>query len=36
MIKSPGGKPEPVKMWAKAGPGDQMEMVITIMLEGED
>jgi hypothetical protein len=36
MIKTPGEKPEPVKMWAKAGPGDQMEMVITIMLEGED
>ena len=36
MIKTSGGKPEPVKMWAKAGPGDEMEMVITIMLEGED
>ena len=36
MIKTPGGKPEPVKMWAKAGPGDEREMVITIMLEGED
>jgi len=36
MLKTPGGKPVPVKMWAKAGPGDQMEMVITIMLEGED
>ena len=36
MIKTPGGKPEPVKMWAKAGPGDQMEMVITVMREGED
>lgn len=36
MIKTAGGKPEPVKMWAKAGPGDTMDMVITIMLEGED
>ena len=29
-------KPEPVQMWAKCGPGDDMEPVITIMLEGED
>ncbi len=29
-------KPEPVRMWAKCGPGDDMEPVITIMLEGED
>lgn len=36
MIKTSGGKPAPVKMWAKAGPGDQMEMVITIILESED
>src|SRR5688572_6853858 len=36
MIKTPGEKPEPVKMWAKMGPGDEMEPVITIMLEGED
>jgi len=25
-----------VKMWAKCGPGDSAEPVITIMLEGED
>jgi hypothetical protein len=36
MIKTPGAKPEPVKMWALAAPGDNMELVITIMLEGED
>ena len=36
IIRKPGGKPEPVKMWAKAGHGDNMEMVITIMLIGED
>ena len=29
-------KPEPVAMWAKCGPGDDMAPVITIMLEGED
>jgi len=29
-------KPIPVKMWAKCGPGDNAEPVITIMLEGED
>lgn len=33
-----GGRPKlaPVKMWAKCGPGDNMEPVITVMLEGED
>ena len=36
FIRKPNGKPEPVKLWAKAGPGDNMELVITIMLEGED
>jgi hypothetical protein len=36
MVKTPGAKPEPVKMWAKAGPGDNMELVITVMLPGED
>lgn len=29
-------KPVPVKMWAKCGPGDNAEPVITIMMEGED
>ncbi len=29
-------KPKPVQMWAKCGPGDDAEPVITIMLEGED
>lgn len=28
--------PVPIKMWAKCGPGDNAEPVITIMLEGED
>jgi len=28
--------PEPVKMWAKCGPGDDGSPVITIMLVGED
>ncbi len=29
-------KATPVPMWAKCGPGDDGEPVITIMLEGED
>lgn len=29
-------EPVPIKMWAKCGPGDNAEPVITIMLEGED
>ena len=36
FVRAPGAKAGPVKMWAKAGPGDDMELVITIMLEGED
>jgi hypothetical protein len=36
FVRVSGGKPAPVKMWAKAGPGDQMELVITVMLESED
>ena len=36
FILRPNGSPEPVKLWAKAGPGDNMELVMTIMLEGED
>ena len=31
-----GAKPEPVPMWAKCGPGDTAEPVITIMMENED
>ncbi|HOW59124.1 MAG TPA: hypothetical protein PLO78_05295 [Candidatus Omnitrophota bacterium] len=27
---------KPVRMWAKCGPGDEMEPCVTIMLEGED
>jgi len=29
-------KAKPVSMWAKCGPGDDGEPVITVMLEGED
>jgi hypothetical protein len=29
-------KPGPVPMWAKCGPGDEGEPVVTILLEGED
>ena len=36
VVRTPGANPAPAKLWAKAGPGDQMELVITIMLEGED
>jgi hypothetical protein len=36
FIRRPGGRPEQVKVWAKCGPGDNMEPVITIMLEGQD
>ncbi len=36
IVRTPGQDPEPVKLWAKAGPGDNMELVITIILEGED
>lgn len=31
-----GQRPEPVEMWAKCGPGDDAEPVITVMLRGED
>ena len=31
-----GRKPEPVQLWAKCGPGDMGEPVISVMLEGED
>ena len=36
FIMEPGGRPEPVEMWAKCGPGDSGEPVITVMLRGED
>jgi hypothetical protein len=33
-----GGRPKlaPVNLWAKCGPGDDLNPVITVMLEGED
>ena len=31
-----GQKSNPVQLWALCGPGDDLEPVITIMLEGED
>jgi len=31
-----GGKSKEVPLWALCGPGDDLEPVITIMLEGED
>ena len=37
LFLSPEAKePKPVQMWAKCGPGDTSNAVITIMLEGED
>jgi len=36
FIRRSGGKPTAVEMWAKCGPGDNGEPVITIMLRGED
>jgi len=36
FITAGGKKPGPVPMWAKCGPGDNSEPVVTIMLEGED
>ena len=36
FLQSGSDKPAPVKMWAKCGPGDNSEPVITIMMEGED
>ncbi len=32
----PGEGPQGVEMWAKCGPGDNAEPVITVMLRGED
>lgn len=36
FIRQPGRAAEPVEMWAKCGPGDEGEPVITVMLKGED
>lgn len=36
FVLKPAHKAEPVEMWAKCGPGDDGEPVITIMLPGED
>lgn len=36
FILESGGRPEPVEMWSKCGPGDSGEPVITVMLRGED
>lgn len=36
FVKTPGSEPEPVSLWAKCGPGDTPEPVITIMLPSED
>lgn len=36
FIREPGGSAESVEMWAKCGPGDDAEPVITVMLKGED
>lgn len=36
FLREPGREPEAVQMWAKCGPGDNAEPVITVMLKGED
>jgi hypothetical protein len=36
FVRRAGSSAEPIDMWAKAGPGDKMELVITVMLIGED
>ncbi len=36
FMREPGEKVEPVEMWAKCGPGDDAEPVVTVMLKGED
>jgi len=36
FVMESDGKAKPIPMWAKCGPGDHGEGVITIMLEGED
>jgi hypothetical protein len=35
-MRKPGQKAEPVELWAKCGPGDNAEPVITVMLKGGD
>jgi len=36
FVQAPGRPARPCRMWAKCGPGDHGEPVITVMLEGED
>ncbi|MFH0986043.1 MAG: DUF6573 family protein [Candidatus Omnitrophota bacterium] len=36
FLMEDGAKPEPVPMWAKCGPGDTADPVITILLENQD
>lgn len=36
FLREPGQRVEPVEMWAKCGPGDDAEPVITVMFNGED
>jgi hypothetical protein len=36
FLREPGQKIERIDMWAKCGPGDEAEPVITVMLKGED
>lgn len=36
FTREPGRLPESVEMYAKCGPGDEGEPVITVMLRGED
>ena len=36
FVLKPGREAVAVALWAKSGPGDDAEAVITIMLEGED
>lgn len=36
LFRMPNGKLQDTELWAKCGPGDRMEPVITIMLIGED
>lgn len=31
-VRRPGGAPEPIALWAKCGPGDDAEPVITVLL----
>ena len=36
FTQEPGQRAEGVEMWARCGPGDNAEPVITVMLRGED